>query len=82
MLIVANINPCLRSGMSRFFSGKSLHFQKFSNIEDGRRGIIYDTPETHSFMTGLKTNEVNCKITKLSYQVNRLRKQLQVVRSN
>ena len=79
MLIVANINPCLRSCMS---SGeKSLHFQKFSNIEDARRGSIYDTPETHSFMTGLKTNEVNCKITKLSFQVNRLRKRLQVISS-
>jgi len=79
MLFVANITPCLRYAMSGIFSGKSKHFQTFSNTEDGRRGTIYDTPETHSFMNGLKSSEVNCKITKLSYQVNRLRKQFQVL---
>lgn len=86
MLFVANIYPRFRNVFAGIFSSKMKSFKTFTNIEDGRRGCLYDSQETHSFMadsmSGLKASEVNCKITRLTFQVSRLRKQLQVFESS
>ena len=85
MLFVANIYPRFRNIFTGIFSSKMKSFKTFSNIDDGRRGCLYDSQETHSFMadsmSGLKASEVNCKITRLTFQVSRLRKQLQVFKA-